>query len=185
MATSRRAFLKSSGLGVLAFAAGKQLLWLTPAEAKSRGLPHHTLTEFEVSVLEKLGDIFLPGAADAGLTYFLDNQLATVSEESLLMLKYLGVNPPYIDFYRSAIQAIDSASRKIHKRPFFDLDQQQTEKFVAATATSNPDGWQGPPAPLFYFILRSDAIDVVYGTEAGFKRLGIPYQAHITPAKPW
>ena len=47
-------------------------------------------------------------------------------------------------------------------------------------------GWQGPPAAGFvYFLLRSDAVDVVYGTVEGYAELGIPYQAHIMPLKRW
>jgi hypothetical protein len=34
-------------------------------------------------------------------------------------------------------------------------------------------------------VLRSDAVDVVYGTEEGYKDLGIPYMAHIAPLKRW
>ena len=34
-------------------------------------------------------------------------------------------------------------------------------------------------------MLRSDAVDVVYGTEGGFEELGIPYLAHIRPPADW
>src|SRR5260221_14447518 len=47
------------------------------------------------------------------------------------------------------------------------------------------DGWQGPPGPLVYLILRSDAVDVVYGTMDGYANLGIPYMPHIAPTKRW
>ncbi len=58
--------------------------------------------------------------------------------------------------------------------------------FITVMMQKNPDGWtNAPPAPLFYFALRSDAIDVTYGTMAGFERLDIPYMAHIEPARPW
>ena len=58
--------------------------------------------------------------------------------------------------------------------------------FVLATiAVSNPPGWEGPPAPLFYLLARSDAVDAVYGTPEGFERLGIPYMAHIAPPRAW
>lgn len=46
-------------------------------------------------------------------------------------------------------------------------------------------GWSGPPAPLVYFVLRSDALDVVYGTEAGFALLDVPYMPHIPPERRW
>jgi len=47
------------------------------------------------------------------------------------------------------------------------------------------DGWQGPPGPFIYFVTRSDAVDVVYGTVEGYESLGIPYMAHIAPEKRW
>jgi hypothetical protein len=47
------------------------------------------------------------------------------------------------------------------------------------------DGWKGPPGGFVYFLLRSDAVDVVYGTVAGYKSLDIPYMAHIEPKRSW
>src|SRR3989475_7787670 len=47
------------------------------------------------------------------------------------------------------------------------------------------DGWQGPPGPFIYFVTRSDAVDVVYGTVEGYESLGIPYMPHIAPEKRW
>ena len=41
--------------------------------------------------------------------------------------------------------------------------------------------WQGPPGPLVYTVLRSDAVDVVYGTVEGYEALGVPYMPHILP----
>ena len=47
------------------------------------------------------------------------------------------------------------------------------------------DGWKGPGGGFVYLILRRDAVDVVYGTMAGYEGLGIPYMAHIAPTKRW
>ena len=47
------------------------------------------------------------------------------------------------------------------------------------------EGWQGPPGPFVYLVLRSDAVDVVYGTMDGYAALGIPYMPHIAPEKRW
>ena len=43
----------------------------------------------------------------------------------------------------------------------------------------------GFPTFLFYMCLRSDAVDVVYGTPEGFKKLNIPYMQHIMPPEGW
>ena len=52
-------------------------------------------------------------------------------------------------------------------------------------ATSTTIAWTTPTPNLFYFVSRSDAVDVVYGTIKGFHKLDIPYLAHIRPSTPW
>jgi hypothetical protein len=47
------------------------------------------------------------------------------------------------------------------------------------------EGWQGPAGSFVYLLLRSDAVDVVYGTMEGYAGLGIPYMPHIAPTKRW
>ena len=47
------------------------------------------------------------------------------------------------------------------------------------------EGWQGPPGPFIYFLLRHDAVDVAFGTVEGIESLGTPYMPHITPEKRW
>jgi len=47
------------------------------------------------------------------------------------------------------------------------------------------DGRKGPAAGFVYLLLRSDAVDVVYGTMDGYAHLGVPYQAHIAPTRSW
>ena len=56
---------------------------------------------------------------------------------------------------------------------------------VGKIAGGEIEGWEGPPAGFFYFVLRSDAVDVVYGTKTGFEVLGVPYMAHIEPTSDW
>ena len=43
----------------------------------------------------------------------------------------------------------------------------------------------GFPIFLFYMCLRSDAVDIVYGTPEGFRKLNIPYMQHIMPPEGW
>ena len=105
--------------------------------------------------------------------------------DCLLLVRYLDVPPPYLDVYRPALAALDTVSQSAHRKSFSALDEQAAINLVRTMSETNPEGWQGPPAPLFYFALRSDAVDVVYGTEEGFERLGIPYMAHIRPTAKW
>ena len=183
--TQRRRFLQSGGLGLLAFSLGGVELLLTPQEARARALPFRILKPAEVATLEAFGEILLPGARNAGIAHFVDHQLAADAADCLLLIRYLDVPPPYIDVYRPALAALDAASQAAYKKVFTALDEKDAIKLVRAMSETNPEGWQGPPAPLFYFAARSDAVDVVYGTEEGFDRLGIPYMAHIRPTAKW
>jgi hypothetical protein len=70
-------------------------------------------------------------------------------------------------------------------KPFLELASEQQSAITGRIAQTNPDGWTGPPAPLFYFALRNDALDVVYGTVQGIESLGLPYMAHIQPPSRW
>ena len=57
--------------------------------------------------------------------------------------------------------------------------------FVNNMRQNKVEGWQGPAGGFVYFVLRSDAVDVVYGTMEGYAVLGIPYMPHIAPTKRW
>src|SRR6267143_1000401 len=65
------------------------------------------------------------------------------------------------------------------------LNTPSQREFVDLMRQGKLDGWQGPPAPFIYFVTRSDAVDVVYGTVEGYESLGIPYMPHIAPEKRW
>jgi hypothetical protein len=103
----------------------------------------------------------------------------------MLMIKYLGVAGPFSEFYRSGLRATNAASQSLHGRPFADCSPQLAAALLSQMAGGHVEGWQGPPPGLFYFVLRSDAVDVVYGTKAGFEQLGVPYMAHIEPPSRW
>ena len=60
-----------------------------------------------------------------------------------------------------------------------------TAAFIDNMRQNKVEGWQGPPGPFVYLLLRSDAVDVVYGTMDGYAALGIPYMPHIAPSKRW
>lgn len=184
MTTSRRDFVKSGGM-TLGFMVAGEILRLSPAQAYERGLQHHALSVAEVETLEALAEAIVPGAKQAGISYYLDAQLSAPTEDCLLMLKYLGVPPPFLPFYRSALQAVDQAAQGLFQRACSVLSTEQLNELVDKIASGQLGAWSGPPSGLVFFVLRSDACDVVYGTEAGFEQLGIPYMAHIVPDKPW
>ena len=103
----------------------------------------------------------------------------------MLMIKYLGVNPPFTPFYSAGLAALNTFANDQHGAIFSELDGEQCAALVGQMAQANPEAWAGPPAPFFYFVLRNDAIDVVYGTRQGIESLGIPYMAHIEPPSRW
>ena len=88
-------------------------------------------------------------------------------------------------FYRAALGAVDGACLKLKARGFGQLSEEEQRSIVGDMRQNKIDGWQGPPGPLVYLILRSDAVDVVYGTMDGYANLGIPYMPHIAPTKRW
>jgi hypothetical protein len=178
----RRQFIAAATVGALTFQVGGIDVLLTPAQARVQGAAFGVLTPAEVRALEALGECLVPGARVAGVAHYVDANLRRSPATSLLMLRYLDVLPPHSDFYRLGLGALDTASMRQHGQVFADLGEAAATSLVAAIAKADPDGWQGPPAPLFYFALRGDAVDIVYGTRAGFEKLGVPYLAHIEPA---
>ncbi len=185
MPQTRRSFLKSTGVGLLTFCVSGCDVEMTPQEAREKNIAHGVLSDVEVSTLEALGDVLLPGSAAAGLSHFIDHQLAAAPEDQLLMIRYLGVAAPFAPFYQGGLAALNELSMAHAKQSYAEISQADQTELVGQFAQANPDGWQGPPGPFFYFVLRNDAIDVVYGTKKGVESLGIPYMAHIEPPSRW
>jgi len=160
---------------------------LTPAQARAAKVPLHTLTTGDVTTLDALGETLLPGSAAAGLAQYLDHQLSGDAAHSMLMIKYLGVPAPFGSFYQAGLRAAETAARTLYGKAFADLSSQQAGTLVTQMSAGHVNGWpaQGPPSALFYFVLRNDAVDVVYGTQPGFELLDVPYMAHIMPPSRW
>jgi Gluconate 2-dehydrogenase subunit 3 len=182
---TRRDFIRGAGLGALAFSVGGATLLLTAREARAQGVPYRTLKGGEAEVIESLGETLVPGARAAGIAHFIDHQVSVPPEEALLEARILNVRPPYLNFYRAALGAVDRAAKAQHGRGFFALPDGEQRELVNLMRQNKVEGWQGPPGGFVYLVLRSDAVDVVYGTEEGYKELGIPYMAHIAPLKRW
>ena len=182
---NRREFLRNSSL-VLSFTLGAKTLLLTPSEAWAKDLPLSVLTPAEAQTLGAVAEVLVPGALNAGVVHFVDHQLAASAEESLLMLQYLGVpHSGFTGFYRAALAATVAAARARFQSSWTDLSEGQIAEIAGLLNGPDPQAWAGPPSGFFSFVLRADACDVVYGTEAGFDHLGIPYMAHIKPVTPW
>ncbi len=173
----RRAVVRSAGALAVSVRAARV--------ARAAAEPWQVLRPGQAATLEAAGDTLLPGASAAGLAHFLDAQLAKPPAQALLTLRYADVAPPYAAFYEAAVAALDAESRRAHNADFAALGAGEREQIASAMSGGTLADWSGPPAPLVYFVLRSDALDVVYGTEDGFQRLGIPYLPHIPPILRW
>jgi hypothetical protein len=182
----RRQFMQSAALGALAFTVGGAEVLLTPRAARAQGVPLRTLRPHEAETLEALGEALVPGARQAGIVYFIDQQLSVPPEEALLEARILNVQPPYVNFYRAAIGAVERAIQAHNGgKRFVELDATGQHDFVDRMRQNKLDDWQGPPGAFVYLVMRSDAVDVVYGTVDGYARLDIPYMAHIAPTTRW
>jgi hypothetical protein len=144
--------------------------------------PRH-LTRSAYRTLEALGDALLPGAAAAGIAAYVDDQLGR--ETPLLFLKYMDHLGPYIEFYTQGLKSLDRQSEARFGQPFAELNSNDKSELIRDLSQTTPPGWEGPPATLFYFVTRNDAVDVYYGTPKGFERLGIPYLAMVHPPANW
>lgn len=181
METGRRNVVKGLGLGLIVAEVGGALTRLSPAEARTRHAAFRTLTTREGATLEAFGETLLPGAARAGVGHFVDHHLGVDAADSLLMLRYFDWPPPYLDFYRGGLAALDAAAGG----SFVALSPAARTALTGRIAGTELPEWRGPPPQLFYLAVRADAVDVVYGTEAGAERLGLPYMAHIAPPTRW
>jgi len=183
----RRSFMQRVARGsvlTLGFGVAGGVPALTPAQARARALAYGNLDAAQVSALELLGETILPGARELGLAHFIDHQLGVAPDDSLLIAKYFQVRPPYVDFYAGGVRAAEALASRHFDRPLAGLDGEQVHALVARLSApgTQVDGFD---AFLFYLCLRSDAVDVVYGTPQGFAQLNIPYMEHILPPEGW
>lgn len=181
----RRALVQGAVLAALSFTIDGAEVVLSPCQARAQGALMHVLKPDEVETLEAMGDALLPGASKAGLANFIDNQLSVPPGDCLLMARIANVRPPFVSFYRAALGAVERSCQTLHGKRFPQLSPTEQHDFVDAMRQNKIDGWQGPPGPFVYFLIRHDAVDVTFGTVEGIESLGIPYMPHISPEKRW
>jgi len=181
----RRQFLKHSGQGIAVASILGPALYLSPAQARAKQLPLKVLHETHLRTLESAAEILVPGASAAGVGYYIDEQLSRTPNDSLLMAQYLNVPPPHAAFYTAAATALDDYAALTSGKPFAELPHAARDAIVGSLFPEQPEGWRGPPSEPVYLCLRADAVDVVYGTMAGFEALDVPYLPHIEPPQDW
>jgi hypothetical protein len=184
---SRRALLKLGGMGIGVIGASSLRAVASPSpELLTDPSALSVLSEHEASSLASICEALVPGAAAAGIVAYIDSQLAQSPEHNALMLQYLGVpHSEHRAFYQQAIRNIAALARaRFEERPEA-LSREQRDALLAALAGDDTSDWVGPPASFVFFVLRADALDVVYGTPGGADKLGFAYRAHIVPERPW
>jgi len=106
--------------------------------------------------------------------------------DALLNIRIANVRPPFVNFYRAALNAIDGACQAQHGKPFTQITAAEQTAFVGIMRVGKHPDWKGPPPQAaIYGAFRADAVDVVYGTVEGTERLGVPYMALVTPKARW
>jgi hypothetical protein len=191
MSLDRRSFLKTTGMGITMLSLTGATLLLTPAEAYARKAPLKVLTKNEVAILEAFAEELLPGSAEAGVAHYIDEQLSRDANDNLLMARYFQIEPPMSGFYKAGLATLNGYCIQTFNSSFADMDPAQRTAFVGSMMNIgpegpiDPEGWIGPPAAIFYMCVRSDTVDVVYGTMEGFAKLNVPYMAHIEPPAKW
>jgi len=136
-------------------------------------------------MIETLAEVIVPGSPEAGLVHFIDHQLAEAPDDCMLILKFFGLPPPYLDFYASGLKAISKVCEEKYQKQMLQLEEDHLAQLMTYLATPDRFSEDGFPLFLFYMCLRSDAVDMVYGTPSGFEKLNIPYMAHIMPPEGW
>jgi len=169
----------------LTFKIGGAALLLTPEQARAQGVPLRKLNETQAKQLDVLAEALVPGSSALGVVNFIDHQLDADPNEALLIAKYFGVQLPLVNFYAKGLElALGFAEKQIPGKALEAYAAAELETLINAMA---PPGTVVEGFPIFLFIMcvRSDAVDVVYGTPAGFAKLNVPYMQHILPPEGW
>lgn len=183
---TRREFLRAMALGTACAGASGGALAVSPRAARAQAVPLRVFSMQEARTLEAFGEVLVPGAGDAGIVHFVDHHCAVPGRECLLMSRYLDVAPPFGEFYRAGLRALDRLCMESKRTMFAALARDDQEDVVNRLKQDGPRPWPDDiPAFKFYLAVRADAVDVVHGTVEGFERLGLEYMPHILPAEPW
>jgi hypothetical protein len=166
-------------------AAAAPLSLFDPRAARAQGMPFKVLSADEVTTIEALSNALVPGAREAGVSHYIDHELAGPSPR--LMLRFAQLRGPMPPYYHGALAAFAAAMTAQGSGAFSSLSPDAQHTVIEALRTGAIKPWDAgavaPPA--FYGMMRNDGVDVVYGSAEGFKNLDIPYMPHIMPKTTW
>jgi len=181
--TERRTFMK--GVGAFAFTMGGTEMLLTPRQARAQGMPLRTLTSAEGETLDAIGETLVPGAKQAGISNFVDQQISIPPEEALLQARILNVPPPFAKFYRAAIAAIDGAQRQDEGSQVCAALARRPARFRQFDAAEQVGRLAGSARTLRLRGSAQRRRRCRLRDHGRLRRLGVPYMPHIAPTKRW
>jgi hypothetical protein len=180
-----RRYVLQAGGASLAMTAAAPLSLFDPREARAQGTPFKVLSPDEVTTIEALSDALVPGARNAGVSHYIDHELASLSPR--LMLRFAQLRGPMAPHYRGALAAFAASMTAQGNGAFSSLSPDAQHTVIEALRTGTIKPWDAGAVvpPVFYGMMRNDGVDVVYGSAEGFKNLDIPYMPHIMPKTTW
>jgi hypothetical protein len=180
----RRHLLKAGGASLVMTAAAPLSLF-DSRKARAEGAPFKVLSLDEVTTIEALSDTLVPGARDAGVSHYIDHELASPSPR--LLLRFAQLRGPMAPYYHGALAAFAASITAQGNGAFSSLSPDAQHAVIEALRTGTIKPWDAGAVapPIFYGMMRNDGVDVVYGSVEGFKDLGIPYMPHILPKTTW
>jgi hypothetical protein len=180
-----RRYLLQAGGASLAMTAAAPLALFDSREARAQGLPFKVLSPDEVTTIEALSDALVPGARDAGVSHYIDHELASPAPR--LLLRFAQLRGSMAPYYHGALAAFVASMAAQGNGAFSSLSSDAQHTVIEALRTGTIKPWEtgSVAAPIFYGMMRNDGVDVVYGSAEGFKNLDIPYMPHIMPKTTW
>ena len=126
--------MQGAAVGALAFTVGGVEVLLLPSEARAQNVPLKVLTADEARRLEAVSETLVPGAREAGIAHFVDQQCSVPPHEALLSIRIGNVRPPFVNFFRAALTEIDRQCNTKHGKPFAELTADEQRDFIASCA---------------------------------------------------
>ena len=150
----RRAFMKGAAIGALAFSVGGAEVMLTPRQAQAQNVPLRTLTPNRRH-LGAMGEALVPGARDAGIVYFVDQQISIPARRHSCrcVSSACGRRSPISIAPRSVPSTLRAARPRRQAFASFRLTSSTTSSTDAAEQDRRLEG----PRALCLNVLRGDA----------------------------
>ena len=124
---------------------------------------------------------WVPGVHAGGILAFRRSaDIWARPREALLEARILNASVRLMGILYRAVPLVPSIAQAAPQTTtcgFAQLSIERTPRIRRPDAFVRFRRLAGPPGPFVYLVLRSDAVDVVYGTMDGYAALGVPHMA--------